>query len=112
MLKVTADGGANRLRLRVLIARQVALEEVRGADEGVVGVELVRLAAEATNGLEAEHELGLGLHPPTLDLVWRRPLVREPLDLLMNGTLQRAKGMSGGSRGHKLKEGADLTGVL
>ena len=74
--------GAQRARWRLLIAREVAVEESGLVQEHVVGVQLVGLAAEAADRLQPVDELRLRLRETALELVVRRPIAGQRRDLL------------------------------
>ncbi len=95
-----------------LVPGEIAIEVRRIAEEHVVGVQLIGLAAEAADALQAEHELRFGLHAAAIDLVGRRSLGGQPGDFLHHDRLElRQRVTRGGGRGH-LHEAGDLTRVL
>ena len=59
---------ATPLLVTFTIPLPIALEIAGVADEGVVGIQLIRLAAEAADGLKAINELRLGLRERALEL--------------------------------------------
>src|SRR4029077_9583481 len=93
---------AHRLPQRLpgdrVVALQIATEVRRVAEEHVVGVQLVRLAAEAPDGLQAEHELRLRLHASAFDLVLGRAVTSEPADFLLNRALELPESVAGRRR--------------
>jgi len=64
-------------------------------EKGVVRVQLIGLAAESADRLQAEDELRFGLHATALDLLVGRPLGGQPSDLFEDRALELAKRMSG-----------------
>ena len=65
-------GAAKRFARRAAVALQIALEVPGIAEEHVVGVQLIGLAAETADGLQAEEEVRLRLRQAALQLVRRR----------------------------------------
>ena len=58
------------------VAREIALEVARVVQEHAVRVELIGLAAEASERLQPVDELRFDLRVPALHLVFRRPVAR------------------------------------
>src|SRR6266403_4034870 len=95
-----------------LIALEVAVEVRRIVEKRVVGVQLIGLAAESADRLQAEHELRFGLYAAPLDLLVGRSLGGEPRNLLEDRALELAERMSRrGGRGD-LRVAGDLARVL
>src|SRR4029079_12885416 len=105
-------GVAQLLRRRRAIAPQVLLEVAGIADERVVGVQLVGLAAEAADGLQPEEEVGFRLRQAPFQLAGGRPLLAERRELLRDRALDLGQGAARRRGGDDLEEAAGLARVL
>src|SRR5213593_528229 len=110
--QMSGDGLPHRRRGRVLIAREIAVEELGLADEDVVGVELIGFTAEAADCLQSKREMRFGLSATALDLLVGRAVRRQMRDLLEDRVLELGERVAGRRRGGELQEAADLAGVL
>ena len=107
-IEIPSDGLSQRLRRDHLIALEIAREVRRVVHEHVVRVQLVGLATEASDRLQAEDELRLGLDAAAFDLLVGRAVRLETRNLVEDRVLELAERMSGRRRGSHLRIAGDL----
>src|SRR5262245_24759930 len=111
-VEVASHGRLHRLSRHRAVAFEIAVEERRIAEEHVVGIELVGLAAETAHRLEAIDELRLSLHASTIHLIASGTRTDEFLDCLEDDRLELAERMTRRRGRGDLRVSGDLPRVL
>jgi hypothetical protein len=111
-VEVAVDGGADALGRGAAEAREVGAELAGVAEEDVVLVEEVRLAAEAADALQARDETELPLGAGAFEFGRRRPLLGEARDLVGHDLLDLAQRRAGPRRHPEGEEAGQLLPAL
>ena len=98
--------------VRPAIPRQVFVEVPGCPEVHVVGVQLIRLPAEAADGLQAVQEMRFGLCQAPLQLRRRRPFRMEPRQLACDGLFELGERAARRRGRDDLKEAAELARAL